>query len=99
LGRGRSVEERAPPLRQNPTTIAVATTGVDTDATRLLLAEYAQALGIDLGYRAVRLDALPSMEAAQRLYRRLGFRAIGPYRFNPVSGTAFMELVLDGQCQ
>jgi hypothetical protein len=46
------------------------------------------------GHHAVRLDTLPTMAAAQALSRQLGFRDVPPYRYNPVPGTSFMELVL-----
>lgn len=43
-----------------------------------------------LGYRGIRLDTLPDMVAAQRLYRRHGFVEIEPYYDTPLKGTIFM---------
>jgi ribosomal protein S18 acetylase RimI-like enzyme len=46
------------------------------------------------GYRRMNLDTLPTMAGAQRLYERLGFKEIAPYRHNPIVGSRFLSLQL-----
>ena len=58
------------------------------------LAEAAVAEARRLGYRRMRLDTLPGMDAAQSLYRAMGFIEIADYNGNPVAGTRFLELDL-----
>jgi GNAT superfamily N-acetyltransferase len=49
-----------------------------------------------LGYELLKLDTLPQMAEAQRLYEDLGFVATSPYNDNPVEGTRFLALALRG---
>ena len=60
----------------------------------LLLARRVSAEAAALGYGRMRLDTLPQLEAAQALYRRLGFRPIANYNGNPIAGALFFELDL-----
>ena len=59
-----------------------------------ILAEGIVAAGKKLGYARLLLDTLPSMKPAHLLYMSLGFKSIPAYRFNPVPGTAYLELEL-----
>jgi ribosomal protein S18 acetylase RimI-like enzyme len=46
------------------------------------------------GYVRMRLDSLPTMIAAQTLYRQLGFEITPAYYDSPVPGTIFMRKTL-----
>jgi len=48
----------------------------------------------EAGYAELRLDTLPSMIAAQDLYRKLGFRQIAAYNQHHPPGTRFYALTL-----
>ena len=59
------------------------------------LAESALETARALGYARIRLDTLPEMQSAQRLYQSLGFHDIPAYYGNPIPGQRFMEAVLN----
>ncbi|HEV7644151.1 MAG TPA: GNAT family N-acetyltransferase [Pyrinomonadaceae bacterium] len=63
--------------------------GIGSTLVRAIIAESKR-----LGYAKMRLDTMPKMGAAQKLYHSLGFKEIAPYRFNPEPGAMFMELDL-----
>ena len=48
-----------------------------------------------IGHKAIRLDTMPEMQAAIKLYRTAGFREIAPYRLNPFEEALFFELKFD----
>jgi putative acetyltransferase len=50
--------------------------------------------GLELGYRTMRLDTLPSMASAIALYRSLGFRQIDRYDANSPPNALCLELAL-----
>ena len=58
----------------------------------LVEASIARARG--LGYATIRLDTLPTMDAARALYLSLGFRPIERYNDNPIEGVLFFALQL-----
>jgi ribosomal protein S18 acetylase RimI-like enzyme len=58
------------------------------------LTETAIRAASEMGYKSIRLDTLPQMAAAQRLYEDLGFRDIPAYYGKPMAGQRFMEAIL-----
>jgi putative acetyltransferase len=85
----RKIEEETCEMKRLWVRPAFRGTGLGRRLVEALMAE-ARAIG----YRAVRLDTLPSMKAAQALYASLGFRDIPPYNDHPIEGTRFMEATL-----
>jgi GNAT superfamily N-acetyltransferase len=71
----------------------VAPTGRGTGLGRAL-AEAVVAEAQRIGYRQVRLDTLPFMDAAIALYEAMGFVPIAPYYDTPINGTRFLGLTL-----
>jgi len=49
----------------------------------------------EMGYTRIRLDTLPQMQVAQRLYEDLGFRDIPACFGGVIAGQRFMEAVLN----
>ena len=58
------------------------------------LADTAVTRARDLGFGVLRLDTLPNMKAAQRLYASLGFVPCASFSRNPIPGAMFFELRL-----
>lgn len=50
-----------------------------------------------IGYREMRLDTLPKMDAALALYRKAGCDPIPPYYEAPLGGTIFLGRVLSAE--
>ena len=48
----------------------------------------------EIGYDCMRLDTVPAMKPANSLYAALGFSPIPAYRFNPIEGAIYLELLL-----
>jgi len=46
------------------------------------------------GYTSMRLDTLPHLQAAIRLYEQLGFVRCSAYYDSPIENTIFMEMIL-----
>jgi len=52
-----------------------------------------------IGYTYMRLDTIPKLAAANKLYEKIGFVDIQPYYFNPIANVRYMELCLNSQSE
>ncbi len=59
-----------------------------------LLADQVVADARAIGYRTMKLDTLPRMQAALRIYAALGFARCAAYYETPLADTVFMQLQL-----
>ncbi|MGF1481995.1 MAG: GNAT family N-acetyltransferase [Cyanophyceae cyanobacterium] len=48
----------------------------------------------ELNHTEMRLDTVPSMASAQKLYSALGFEEISAYCHNPITGACYRRLIL-----
>jgi ribosomal protein S18 acetylase RimI-like enzyme len=60
-----------------------------------MLANAIVAEALRCGYERMRLDTVPSMKEARRLYESMGFKQTPAYRHNPVPGALYFELELN----
>ncbi|EXJ71234.1 uncharacterized protein A1O5_05040 [Cladophialophora psammophila CBS 110553] len=63
------------------------------------LASFIIAMAEKLGYDEMRLDTLPSMVVALKMYRDFGFESIAAYYETPLEGTHFLSLKLPRQAK
>jgi putative acetyltransferase len=78
----RRLDESACEMKRLYVRPAARGTGLGRALVAAVLAEAAR-----LGYREIKLDTLPQLDAAIALYRSFGFQPIPPYGDHPYEGT------------